>query len=88
MRAAESRTVRACAPGGTTEKFKGCVEFALPMTATVGGRYKFLDADGMMNGDLELNVDWQNWAAERASNYRVVVDAQVRPRARRTPAST
>ena len=30
-----------------------------------------------MNGDLELNVDWQNWGAERAGNYRVIVDAQV-----------
>lgn len=68
-----------CAPGGTRERLKGCVEFALPMTATVGGRYKFLGADGKVNGDLELNVDWQNWSAERASNYRVVVDGQVAP---------
>ena len=66
-----------CAAGGTPDKLKGCVELALPMTATIGGRYKFLGADGRMNGDLELNVDWQHWGAERAGNYRVIVDAQV-----------
>jgi long-chain fatty acid transport protein len=66
-----------CAPGGTPTKLKGCVEFALPMTATVGARYKFLGEGGVMNGDLELDVDWQNWSATRAGTYRVVVDAQV-----------
>lgn len=71
-----SGTVR-CAAGGTPDKLKGCVEFGLPMTATVGGRYKFLGEDGRMNGDLELNVDWQNWSTDRAGNYHVIVDAQV-----------
>lgn len=66
-----------CAPGGTREKLKGCVELALPMTATIGGRYKFLGDNGLVNGDIELNVDWQNWSAERATDYRVVVDGQV-----------
>src|SRR6185503_6709417 len=56
-----------------------CVEFALPMTATIGGRYKFLGEDGVMKGDIELNVDWQHWGAERTSAFRVVVDAQVAP---------
>ncbi len=64
-----------CAKGGTMEKFKGCVSLEIPMQATIGGRYKFLDSSGAMRGDLELNVDWQNWSAERASGYRVVVDA-------------
>jgi len=68
-----------CAAGGTAEKLKGCVEFALPMTATVGARYKFLGETGAMKGDLELNVDWQHWGAERTSKYRVVVDAQAAP---------
>ncbi len=71
-----SGTVR-CAAGGTPDKLMGCVEFGLPMTATVGGRYKFLGEDGRMNGDLELNVDWQNWSTDRAGNYHVIVDAQV-----------
>ncbi|HEY5926685.1 MAG TPA: outer membrane protein transport protein [Kofleriaceae bacterium] len=66
-----------CNRGGTAEAFKGCVEFAIPMTATVGARYKFLDGNGLMKGDLELNVDWQNWSTQRASDYRVVVDAEV-----------
>jgi long-chain fatty acid transport protein len=66
-----------CAPGGTMEKLKGCVELALPMTATLGGRYKFPGADGKPRGDVELNLDWQHWGAERADAYRVVVDAQV-----------
>jgi long-subunit fatty acid transport protein len=65
-----------CQRGGTMEAFKGCVEFAIPMIATVGGRYKFLDGNGLMIGDIELNVDWQNWSADRATDYRVVVDAQ------------
>jgi long-subunit fatty acid transport protein len=68
-----------CQAGGTAEKLKGCVEFALPMTATVGGRYKFLDGSGVMQGDLELNVDWQHWSAARVSGYRVVVDAAAAP---------
>ncbi|MBA3459750.1 MAG: outer membrane protein transport protein [Deltaproteobacteria bacterium] len=66
-----------CAPGGTVQKQKVCVELDLPMTATLGGRYKFLDAEGKQRGDVELNVGWENWSAERASNYRVVADAQI-----------
>lgn len=68
-----------CAPGGTPQKLKGCVELALPMSATVGARYKFLDATGEERGDLELDVEWQNWGAERAGTFRVVVDAKVTP---------
>jgi len=69
--------VARCAPGGTMETQKVCVELALPMTATLGGRYKFLGADGTLRGDVELNVGWENWSAERADNYRVVVDGQI-----------
>lgn len=70
---------RCSTEAGTADKLNACVEFALPMTATVGGRYKFLGDHGQLNGDLELNVDWQNWSAERASSYRVVVDARAAP---------
>lgn len=66
-----------CAAGGTIEKQKVCVELALPMNATLGGRYKFIAADGKPKGDVELNVGWENWSAERASDYRVVTDAQI-----------
>jgi long-subunit fatty acid transport protein len=68
-----------CAPGGRADKLKGCVELELPMSATVGARYKLLDADGTLRGDIELNAEWQNWSAERASDFRVVVDAKVTP---------
>lgn len=69
--------VARCAPGGAVGKLKGCAEIALPMSATVGGRYKFLGADGRERGDVELNVGWENWSAERATDYRVVVDGQL-----------
>jgi long-subunit fatty acid transport protein len=38
-----------------------CISLQLPQTATVGGRYKFLDAYGRLKGDLELDVGWENW---------------------------
>jgi long-subunit fatty acid transport protein len=66
-----------CATGGSIEKQKACVDFALPMTATVGARYKFLGSDGVMKGDLELDVGWENWSADLVSNYNVVVDADI-----------
>jgi long-subunit fatty acid transport protein len=66
-----------CATGGTLAAQKACVELALPMNAQLGGRYKFLGADGTVKGDIELDLDWENWGASAASNYRVVVDAAV-----------
>jgi len=66
-----------CAPGGTRDAQKACVEFDLPMTATLGGRYLFFGKDGKNRGDVELNVGWENWGSKRASDYRVVVDADV-----------
>ncbi len=66
-----------CAKGGTDEALATCVELELPMSASIGGRYKFLDAKGVERGDLELNLGWENWGAERSSDFRVVVDAQV-----------
>ncbi len=66
-----------CAPGGSTESLKGCVNFALPMTAVVGARYLFHDDAGRERADVELDLGWENWGAERASNYKVIVDGQV-----------
>jgi long-subunit fatty acid transport protein len=80
--------VARCAQGGTQALLKACVDLALPMTAQLGGRYKFLDADGNLKGDVELDLDWENWGKSCAgqdfdngtctnpSDYRVVVDAQ------------
>ena len=64
-----------CAKGGTMTAFKACVELTVPMTATLGGRYKILDSNGKLRGDLELDADWQNWSS--ASDYKVTIDAQV-----------
>jgi long-subunit fatty acid transport protein len=66
-----------CAKGGTQALLKACVDLALPQHATVGGRYKFLDRDGVEKGDVELDVTWENWSTDLATNYNVVVDAQV-----------
>jgi len=66
-----------CDTGGTAEALKGCVTIAIPMMATIGARYKFLDGNGATKGDLELDVDWQNWGADAVSNYKVVVDGEV-----------
>ncbi|HEX7843493.1 MAG TPA: outer membrane protein transport protein [Kofleriaceae bacterium] len=85
---ADPSTVR-CATGGTMTEQKACVDLALPMSAQLGGRYKFLDAAGKLRGDVELDLGWENWGkscdpADFASgncaspgNYRVVVDADI-----------
>jgi len=77
-----------CATGGTADALKSCIDFALPMTAQLGGRYKFLDGSGNLKGDLEVDLDWENWGKScsatefdngtctDATDYRVVVDAQ------------
>lgn len=73
-----------CGKGGSAEALKACVSFQLPMTATIGGRYKLLGADGALKGDVELNVGWENWGKRcdytdpdctSPGQYRVVVDA-------------
>ena len=81
-----------CAPGGTEAELKACVDLALPMTAQLAGRYKFLDAAGQLKGDVEVNLDWENWgkscgedafadgSCASPSDYRVVVDGAVSTR--------
>jgi long-subunit fatty acid transport protein len=64
-----------CAPGGTMQNLKACVDLSTPMSAQVGGRWKFLDGNGNLRGDVELDLDWENWGA--VSNYTVTVDAAV-----------
>lgn len=75
-----------CAPGGTIQVLKACVQVQIPMNAAIGARYKLLDAGGALKGDLELNVGWENWgkkcdfiadpACTSPGQYRVVVDAE------------
>lgn len=76
-----------CAKGGTDDALKACVDFQVPMSLQLGGRYKFLDEAGRMKGDIELDVDWENWgkscsdaqeltgACNSPGVYRVVTDA-------------
>ncbi|MGN6108622.1 MAG: OmpP1/FadL family transporter [Kofleriaceae bacterium] len=76
-----------CAAGGTVAEQKVCIDLQLPMAATVGGRYLFLDRNGAMRGDLELNIGWENWGKRcdfvkdpdctSPGTYRVVVDADI-----------
>lgn len=75
-----------CERGGTPQNIRLCVGLALPMTATVGGRYKFLDEQGALKGDIELDVGWENWGktcdfikdpdCTSPGQYRVVTDAK------------
>ncbi|MDB4961643.1 MAG: Long-chain fatty acid transport protein [Myxococcales bacterium] len=76
IRATDDAAAR-CQTGGTDTVQRACVEFDLPMNAQVGGRYKFLSREGKLLGDIELDVGWENWGSKRASDYRVVVDADV-----------
>lgn len=76
-----------CEAGGTDDKQKVCADIQLPMTATLGGRWKFLDKAGKMKGDLELDVGWEHWGAkcdytkdigcQNPSDYHVTVDSQI-----------
>ncbi|MEZ4362543.1 MAG: outer membrane protein transport protein [Kofleriaceae bacterium] len=66
-----------CAKGGTDDVLRSCVDLTLPMSASIAGRYKFLDAQGRERGDVELDLGWENWGQERAADFLVVVDAQV-----------
>lgn len=74
---AQSPEAVRCEQGGTDTVQKACVELELPMNATLAGRYKFLGKDGKQRGDVELDLGWENWSSSRASDFRVVVDAQV-----------
>ena len=79
-----------CATGGTFEKQKACINLELPQNATIGARYKFLGPNETLKGDIELNVNWENWGASCAHNkdgslvdgnctspqqYKIVIDS-------------
>lgn len=64
-----------CATGGTRDALKACATVpAIPQTVTVAARFVLRDDDGGEQGDLELDVRWEDWSA--ASDYRVVVDGK------------
>ncbi|HSD90139.1 MAG TPA: outer membrane protein transport protein [Kofleriaceae bacterium] len=50
-----------CEKGGTMEQQRACISLQLPMTATIGGRYKILDEKNELMADVELDVNWENW---------------------------
>jgi long-subunit fatty acid transport protein len=66
-----------CAPGGQIGALKACVSAQLPRSATLAGRYRFLDGAGIERGDIELNLGWENWGAFEASNYKVTIDSEI-----------
>jgi hypothetical protein len=77
-----------CRPGelGTFSRLNACVDYQLPMNASLGARYKFLDGQGRVRGDIELDVGWENWGKRcsevefaggctSSGQLRLVVDA-------------
>jgi long-subunit fatty acid transport protein len=78
-----------CARGGTPDALKACIGFAIPRSAQLAGRYKFLDGAGRLRGDIELDLGWENWGKTCSdddfnsgkcvspSDYRVVIDSRV-----------
>ena len=56
---------------------KACIDVDLPMTATLGARYKFLGDDNQERGDIELNVGWEDWGTGGTSDYAVVIDSEI-----------
>jgi long-subunit fatty acid transport protein len=73
-----------CATGGTAEALKACVNLSLPMSAQIGGRYKFLEKSGALKADIEVDLSWEHWGVHcdgsdskctSPGDYVVVVDA-------------
>lgn len=65
-----------CAPGGKVGALKACIDLELPMTATLGARYRFLDG-AVERGDIELDVGWEDWGGGATSDYEVKIDSQI-----------
>jgi long-subunit fatty acid transport protein len=64
-----------CATGGTFEEQKACISLQLPMTATIGGRYKINDETGRQIADIELNANWENWGKRCNFDSAHIVDS-------------
>ena len=63
-----------CEAGGTAEALKACVDLSLPQVAGIGGRFIFRNAAGKEIGDVELDVQWENWSS--AGDIEVIVDGK------------
>ncbi len=62
-----------CAPGGREDALKVCMSADVPQTATAGARWVFFDPNGREQGDIELDVGWEDWSA--SSNVVTELDA-------------
>lgn len=63
-----------CEAGGTVAFLKACINFKLPQTAVLGARYVVRDESGEERGDIEVDVQWEDWSA--ASDLEVIVDGK------------
>lgn len=63
-----------CEGGGTATALKACIDLTLPQTASLGGRYIFRDEEGKERGDVELDVQWEDWSS--ASDISITVDGK------------
>lgn len=63
-----------CAGGGTVAAIKTCIDLTLPQTASLGGRYILRDVSGEERGDVELDVQWEDWSS--ASDITITADGK------------
>lgn len=64
-----------CEAGGTMTEQKACISLQLPMTATIGGRYKILDENDKLLADVELDANWENWGKTCDFSDAKIVDS-------------
>jgi len=64
-----------CETGGTMAQQRACISLQLPMTATIGGRYKILDDKNEVKADIELDVNWENWGKKCDFDDAHIVDS-------------
>jgi len=65
-----------CEIGGTVDALKSCIDLDLPQMVSIGGRWILRDEQGGERADVELDVRWENWSSERASDFLVRVDGK------------
>jgi len=63
-----------CEGGGDIAHLKTCVNLDLPQNATLGGRYIVRDGAGRERGDVEFDVQWEDWSS--SSDVEVIVDGK------------
>lgn len=63
-----------CEGGGTVTALKTCIDLTLPQTASLGARYIVRDKKGEERGDVELDVQWEDWSS--ASDITITVDGK------------